>query len=63
VRKLNSGDCHSSSIESLESEHWTDPLFNSAMVLFDDIVQVFTGSDPYSTSYGSRRFQFGDCSM
>jgi hypothetical protein len=63
LRKLNSGDCHSSSIESLESEDWTDPLFNPAMVLFDDIVQVFTGSDPYLMRHGSQRFQFGDCSM
>jgi hypothetical protein len=54
LRKLNSGDRHSSTIESLESEHGTDPLFNPAMVLFDNIVQVFAGSDPYSAGQGSR---------
>jgi hypothetical protein len=63
LRKLNSGDRHSSSIESLESEHGADPLFNPAMVLFDDIVQVSAGPDSYSTRQGARRFQFGDCSM
>jgi hypothetical protein len=63
LRKLDSGDRHSSSIESLESEHGTDPLFNPAMVLFHDIVQVFAGSDPDSTRLGSHRLQFGDCSM
>jgi hypothetical protein len=40
-RKLNAGDRHRCSIESLESKHRADPLFNPAMVLFDDIVQVF----------------------
>lgn len=43
-RKLNARDRHRRSIESLESKHRADPLFNPAMVLFDDIVQVFTGS-------------------
>jgi hypothetical protein len=54
LRKLDSGDRHGSSIESLESEHGTDPRFNAAMVLFDYIVQVFAGSDPYSAGQGSR---------
>jgi hypothetical protein len=62
-RKLNAGDRHRRSIESLESKHRADPLLNPAMVLFDDIVQVLTGSNPDSTRHSSCRFQFVDCSM
>ncbi len=55
-RKVNAHDRYRRSIESLESKHRADPLFNPAMVLFDDIVQVFTGSNPDSTRHSSNRF-------
>ena len=48
-RKVNAHDRYRRSIESLESKHRADPLFNPAMVLFDDIVQVFTGSNRKAT--------------
>src|ERR1700719_4041109 len=63
LRKLNSGDRHGSSIESLESEHGADPLFNPAMVLFDALVQVFAGSDTYSAWPGSPPFPFAGWSV
>jgi len=40
LRQLSASDRHCGSVEPLESEHWADPLVNSTMVLFDEIVQV-----------------------
>jgi hypothetical protein len=35
-------------LESLQSEHRPNSLFDPAMVLFDNVVQVLAGPDPYS---------------
>jgi hypothetical protein len=42
----NIQDRHGRRLESLESEHRPNSLFDPAMVLFDDVVQVLAGSDP-----------------
>ena len=39
-RQLNAADRHGCRLESLESEHRPDSLFDPAMVLFDNVVQV-----------------------
>src|SRR6516165_5423669 len=49
LRQLDSanGDCRV--VEALEPQHRPNPLFDSAVVLFDEIVQVLARSHFYST--------------
>jgi hypothetical protein len=44
---LYAADRYGRSLEALESEHRPDSLFYPAMVLLDDVVQVFRGANPY----------------
>ena len=44
--QLNAEDRHGRRLESLESEHRPDSLFDPAMVLFDNVVRVLAGADP-----------------
>jgi hypothetical protein len=46
LSKLDSADRYRSGLESLEPEHRPYPLFDSAMVLLDNIVQVLAGAYP-----------------
>jgi hypothetical protein len=48
LRQLDSanGDCRV--VESFESQHRPNPLFDSAVVLFDEIVQILARSHFYS---------------
>jgi hypothetical protein len=43
VRQLDSADGDCRMVESFESQHQPDPLFDSAVVLLDEIVQVLAG--------------------
>jgi hypothetical protein len=43
----NTANHYGSRLESFESEHRPDSLFDPAMVLFDSVVQVLAGADPY----------------
>jgi hypothetical protein len=38
--KLDAADRYRCCLESLESEHWLNPLFDSAMTLLHNVVQV-----------------------
>ena len=60
LRQFNASDRHCGNVESLESEHWADPLVNSTMVLFDELVQVFAGVGDAERPH---RFLFTDCSV
>ena len=42
--KFDAADRYRRCLESLESEHWPNPLFDSAMILLHKIVQVLAGS-------------------
>jgi hypothetical protein len=44
LHKLDVANRYRRSLESLESEHWPNPLFDSAMILLHKIVQVLAGS-------------------
>ena len=44
---LNAPERHGRRLESLESEHRPDALFDPAMILLDDVVQVLGGANPY----------------
>src|ERR1700722_18037024 len=43
--KFDAPDHHRCRAEALQSQHRAKPLFNSSVVLFDEVVQVFAG--PY----------------
>ena len=45
--QLYTADRHGRRLESLESEHRPDALFDPAMILLDDVVQVLGGANPY----------------
>src|SRR5215471_3998689 len=49
LRQLDSADGDCRVVEAFESQHRPDPLFDSAVVLFDEIVQVLARSHFYST--------------
>ena len=51
--KLNAADGYRRCLESLEPEHRPNPLFNAAMILLHNIVQVLAGSDPNAAGYRS----------
>ena len=42
----------------LESQHRSNPLLHTAMILLHDVVQVFTGPNPHAPTHASGRFQF-----
>src|SRR5215470_14015359 len=48
LRQLDSANGDRRVVESFEPEHRPDPLFDSPMVLFNEIVQVLARSDSYS---------------
>jgi hypothetical protein len=52
--KLNAADGYRRCLESLEPEHRPNSLFDSAMILLHNIVQVLAGSYPNAARYRSR---------
>jgi hypothetical protein len=50
-------------VESFESQHRPNPLFDSAVVLFDQIVQVLARSHSYSTWKFAGLLHFPHCAM
>src|SRR5580704_1568384 len=48
LRQLDSANGDGCVVESFESEHRLDPLFDSPVVLFDEIVQLLPRSDSHS---------------
>ena len=52
--KLDAADRYRRRLESFESEHRSNPVFNSAMILLHNIVQVLAGSYPTLARYRSR---------
>jgi hypothetical protein len=52
--KLNAADGCRRCLESLEPEHRPSPLFDSAMILLHNVVQVLAGSYPNTARYRSR---------
>jgi hypothetical protein len=53
LRKLDAADRYRRGLKSLEPEHRPYPLFDSAMILLDNIVQVLTGAYSNSAQHGS----------
>ena len=45
--QLDTRDRYHRVLESLESEHRPDALFDPAMILLDDVVQLLGGANPY----------------
>jgi hypothetical protein len=41
VQQLDAGDCDCRGFEPLEAQHWTDAELHPAMILLDQVVQVF----------------------
>jgi Lipocalin-like domain len=54
LRKLDAADRYRRGRKSLEPEHRPYPLFDSAMILLHNIVQVLTGAYSNSAQHGSR---------
>src|SRR6266436_4320387 len=48
LRQLDSANSDRCVVESLEPEHRPSPLFDSPMVLFNEVVQVLAGSNSHS---------------
>jgi hypothetical protein len=54
LRKLDVASRYRRGLKSLEPEHRPYPLFDSAMILLDNIVQVLAASYPNAAHYVSR---------
>jgi len=54
LRKLDAANRYSCGLESLEPEHRPYPLFDPAMILLDNIVQVLAGAYADAARYLSR---------
>src|SRR5262249_13681722 len=63
LRQFDAADRDGRRVESFEPQHRYNPLLEPPMILLDDIVQIFTGSDPHTTRQATFRFQFPDRPM
>src|SRR5690242_14160864 len=61
--KLDAADRDRCCVESFESEHRSDSVFDSAMILLHNIIQVLAGSYSNTMRHRSCRLQFGDGPM
>src|SRR5438270_7556555 len=61
--KLDAADRDCCRVESFESEHRSNPVFDAAMILLHHIIQVLAGSYSNALRHRSRCFQFGDGPM
>ncbi len=52
--KLNAGDRYRRRFKSLELEHRPNPLFDAAMILLHNVVQVLGGPYPNTACYRCR---------
>src|SRR3954462_15111421 len=54
LRKFDAADGDCCSLESFKSEHWSNPLFDAAMILLHHIIQVLAGSYSNALRHRSR---------
>jgi len=54
LRKLDAANRYRCGLELLEPEHRSYPLFDPAMILLDNVVQVLAGAHANSLRYGFR---------
>src|SRR4051812_8037234 len=46
--QFNSADRHRRRIEALEAQHRSDPLFYTAVILFDSVIEILARTDTHS---------------
>ena len=63
LRQLDSANGDRCVVESFETQHRPDPLFDSPVVLFNEVVQVLAGSDSHSLGKFARLLHFPHCAM
>jgi len=63
LRQLDSANGDSRVVESFEPEHRPNSLFDSSVVLFNEVVQVLAGSNSYSLGKFARLLHFSHRAM
>src|SRR4051794_25963487 len=61
--QFNSADRHRRRIEALEAQHRSDPLFYTAVILFDSVIEILARTDTHSFGDRPRSLQLPNGTM
>src|SRR4051812_17818468 len=61
--QFNSADRHRRRIEALEAQHRSDPLFYTAVILFDSAIEILARTDTHSFGDRPRSLQLPNGTM